>query len=170
MFPQTMVEMLHEAQRLLNVELKLPNPSPTFLEISQFVPSHLTFETDTDTLCSDDERNAHSSAPKRQAHAILIFVAHALQQLAKQTRKTPPSRETSSALLAVLLDIAVSRKEKLAEASLSYISRIADEAVRDALAVMSAMDFVNGVLTVIESGEASVSLMNDAILKGIDGA
>ena len=69
-----------------------------------------------------------------------------------------PDRNTSSALLRNLLDIAVAKRAQLAEATMAYISKTADDAVRDALSVMSAADFIAGALTVIETGEASVNL------------
>ena len=82
---------------------------------------------------------------------------HALTQLASVGQGPCPDRSTSSALLKTLLDVAVSKKAKLVEASMAYISKTADDAVRDALSVMPAADFIAGVYTVIETGEASVS-------------
>lgn len=110
-------------------------------------------------LCPrNEERGAQANTPKKQAHAILIFVRHALEQLASSSSRGPsPDRNTSSALLSSLLDLAVSKRARLTEVSLAHISSIADNAVRDALRVMSATDFIVGVLTVIETRECSVS-------------
>ncbi|EKM52689.1 uncharacterized protein PHACADRAFT_101069 [Phanerochaete carnosa HHB-10118-sp] len=135
----TLAEMLQEARRLIEVELKLTPEANTFLEATP-----------------DEERGSHANSPKRQAHAILVFVRYALAQLATGNRSTSPERNTSSTLLGTLLDIAVSKRAKLAEASMAYISNIADSAVRDALNVMSASDFIVGVLAVIETGEATI--------------
>ncbi|GJE92911.1 U3snoRNP10 and BP28CT domain-containing protein [Phanerochaete sordida] len=135
----TLAEMLQEAHRLINVELKLAPETSTFLEATP-----------------DEERGPHANTPKRQAHAILVFVCCALEQLAASSRAASPERATSSALLSTLLDMAVSKRAKLAEASMAHISRAADLAIRDALSVMSAADFLAGVLAVIETGEAAI--------------
>jgi U3 small nucleolar RNA-associated protein 10 len=148
--------MLREACCLIDSDLKLVPDVKTFLEALPYVM--LTTNTDAySSYRSDEERSGQSHTPKRQAHAILVFVRLALEQLSATNRSAPPERSTSSNLLASLLNLAVSKRGALTEASMEYISKTADSAVRDALSIMSAGDFIAGVLTVIETGEASVS-------------
>ena len=113
-------------------------------------------------MSRDEERSGHANTPKKQAYAILIFARRALEQLASSSNRGAVSseRNASSSLLSTLLDIAVSKKAKLAEAAMTHISHAADGAVRDTLSIMSAADFIAGVLTVIETGEVSVSVVS----------
>ena len=77
----------------------------------------------------------------------------------EQVSSTPSSLGTqpTTELLRTLLDIAVAKAASLAEASMSNIAELAGSVIEDALMIMSASDFINGVVTVMESGEATAS-------------
>ncbi len=51
----------------------------------------------------------------------------------------------------------MSKADALSIASMGNIAKTAGEAVSDALAVMSASDFVNGAVIVLQSGDPTVS-------------
>lgn len=88
----------------------------------------------------------------------MVFADHALKQMSS-TPTTLATTQPSSELISVLLDIAVAKAERLSEASMIHISQLAGATVKDALLVMPASTFVTGVLTVLESGEATVSII-----------
>ncbi|KIP06398.1 hypothetical protein PHLGIDRAFT_128310 [Phlebiopsis gigantea 11061_1 CR5-6] len=135
-----LTDILHEVQRLVAPEIKVSVDSESFLE-----------------SLPEEERASHTNTAKKQAHAVLLFVRYALAQIASAgTRGPTPDQNTSSALLKTLLDISASKRAKLAEASMMYISKTADDAVRDALSVMSAADFIAGALAAIETAETSI--------------
>ena len=102
---------------------------------------------------AEDERGSSSQGRSRQAQAIVTFASVALQQLASLPSAGSGS---SSALLALLLDVVVAKDEGLTEGSMDQLSNTAREAVAHALRVMPAKDFVSGVLTVLNSGQPQV--------------
>ena len=74
-----------------------------------------------------------------------------------KTSVSTPSGQSSSGLLAALLDIAVAKGDSLPSSPMSDIANLAKKTVRDALGVMSAADFISGVSTALDSKEATVS-------------
>ncbi|KAI0092311.1 armadillo-type protein [Irpex rosettiformis] len=131
------VDMLQESSRLLESDLQLTSSQKIFLE-----PSPL-----------DDERGSSSHLPRRQAQAVVTFVSLGLRQIIS----APSSGSgTTGIILSLLLDIAVAKKEALVRASMDQLANIARDAISDVLRVMSAKDFVLGVLTVVESGQSEI--------------
>ncbi|KAI0692328.1 hypothetical protein BC835DRAFT_1416622 [Cytidiella melzeri] len=133
---EAFVEMLQESCRLLESELQEAPDTRTFLEPAPF----------------DDERGSSSQIRRRQAQAVVTFVSLGLRQLSS-TPLTGSGAGSGSAILALLLDVAVTTEDQLTQASMDQLSSIARSAINNALRVMSAKDFVMGVLKVVESGK-----------------
>lgn len=105
-------------------------------------------------LSRDEERSAQPSV-KRQAAALLTFVAQALKQLLL-TPASPNTAHSNAELLPILLDIAVSKVDRLATAGMENINTLAGDIVKDALQVMPAANFFTGVLSALNSGNTNV--------------
>ncbi|KAJ3530702.1 hypothetical protein NM688_g7673 [Phlebia brevispora] len=135
---QTVVETLRETQRLIELALEPTSDVKTFTEIQQ-----------------DEERSAQSQIIKRQALALLIFVAHALKQMSL-TPAPAGEGQSHTELLSSLLDIAVAKTERLTASGMDSISGFARETVRDALLVMPASNFVASILVALSSGEPTI--------------
>lgn len=103
---------------------------------------------------SDDERSGSATAPKRQAQAILTFASLALQQMPVASSS---SKDSSSELLAILLDISVTKEARLAQVSLDQVCIIAREAIAHTLRKVAAKDFILGVHKVLDTGKPTVS-------------
>lgn len=84
----------------------------------------------------------------------MIFVSLALQHMSSNVTA---SRGSSSELLALLLDIAVTREDQLNSASMEAVVKLARDAIGHTLRIMSAKDFIFGVLKVLESDKTTVS-------------
>ncbi|KAI0712775.1 armadillo-type protein [Cerioporus squamosus] len=102
-----------------------------------------------------DEDQAHADvASKRRATALLVFCDHALKRLRTTALKhTETERTTSRQLLASLLTYSAVKPD---DESFVEIAAAARSAMASTLGVMSAPDFVAGVLTILESGTANV--------------
>lgn len=109
----------------------------------------------------DDERSTSSQSPRRQAQAILTFASNALQQMSSAHGG---GTESNSALLTLLLNIAVTKEDELARASMEKVSSIARGAIIYALKVMRAQDFIVGVVKVLDMGQLAVRISTPIIL------
>ena len=98
-------------------------------------------------VLSDDEHGSSSATQKKQAQAIMIFVSLALQQMASHPST---SRGSSSELLTLLLDIAVTREDELNRAGMGSVTNLSRDAIGNVLRIMSAKDFILGTLKVLE--------------------
>ncbi|KAI0070967.1 hypothetical protein K474DRAFT_1669523 [Panus rudis PR-1116 ss-1] len=128
----SLIEVLHESQRLVKAGSDLSLKNQTFLELSP-----------------DDEPQEQSSILHRQAQALLVFVGAALEGVPPISNDTT-GQQLSSQLLSLALDLAISNggDANIAKAALSV--------VRNTLAILSAANFINGVVTVIQSGDVAV--------------
>ncbi|KAI1789700.1 hypothetical protein LXA43DRAFT_1019967 [Ganoderma leucocontextum] len=124
------VQLVHEVQRLaLNDD-----------------PSVHPFLEDT----SDDEQAHADQAAKRRATALLLFCDHALKRIrATSLARSEQERATSRELLALLLATSTAKPE---DASFGEIADAARSAMASTLGVMSAPDFIVGIMTILESG------------------
>lgn len=130
----TLVEILREAHRLTKAAANPDGSVQTFLE-----------------LPSDDEHTEPATTMQRQAQALLIFVGQAIRTVpsAPFTDDTP-AHSYSADLLSLTLDLAVSKNV------ISSIADTARSAIKDILSSMTAIDFVLGVFTILQSGEPTV--------------
>ena len=98
---------------------------------------------------------AHADqAAKRRAAALLVFCDHALKRLrTTSVAKSDKERETGQKLLALLLATSTAKPE---DTSFVEIGDAARSAMASALGVMSAPDFVAGILSILESGSPQV--------------
>lgn len=76
--------------------------------------------------------------------------------LQQMSTASSPGSDSTATILSLLLDLAVAKKDALAQASMDQLASIAHGAVSDTLKIMSAKDFVHGVLAVVESGQPQV--------------
>ncbi len=106
--------------------------------------------------CSDDDEQAHADlAAKRRATALLVFCDHALKRLqASSLARSDNERAISQELLVSLLAVST---EKRNDPSYVEVAAAARTGMVSTLGVMSASDFVAGVLTMLESGSVHVS-------------
>ncbi|TBU55148.1 armadillo-type protein [Dichomitus squalens] len=99
---------------------------------------------------SDDEQAHADQAANRRATALLIFCDHALGRLRKTSlRHSEKERKTGQELLSLLLNASTAKPE---DAAYVEIASAARSAMASTLGVMSAPDFIAGILTVLESG------------------
>ncbi|PIL25975.1 hypothetical protein GSI_11729 [Ganoderma sinense ZZ0214-1] len=99
---------------------------------------------------SDDEQAHADQAAKRRAIALLVFCDHALKCLRTTSlARSDKERETSQELLGLLLATSTARPE---DASFSEVADAARSAMASTLGVMSAPDFMAGIVSILESG------------------
>ena len=111
-------------------------------------------DANTHHVRRDEERSAQPSV-KKQTAALLIFIAHALKQLLL-TPTSGSTEHSTTELLPLLLDIAVSKAELLSAAGMENIPTLAGDVVKDALRVMPAANFIAGILVALGSGDNNV--------------
>lgn len=102
--------------------------------------------------CSDDDSSSTVSVIRRQAVSLLSFAGHALRIMSitpEESGLSPASR-----IITLLLELAASKDTQTPGDDVVKLARTATE---NALRAMSAKDFVEGVLTVLQSS-ASVSI------------
>ena len=104
---------------------------------------------------SDDEPAHADIASKRRATALLVFCDHALKRLrSTSVAQSEEERATSQELLISLLAVATAKQN---DDSYSEVVAAASTSMASALGVMSATDFVAGILTMLQSGSTNVS-------------
>lgn len=94
-------------------------------------------------------------AAKRRATALLVFCTHALRRLSTSAlTHSEKERATSQELLTLLLTVSTAKPDDAAYREVAVTARTVMTCTLD---VMSASDFVVGILTMLESGSAHVS-------------
>lgn len=83
----------------------------------------------------------------------MIFISLTLQQMAASPAAGMGS---SSDVLTLLLDIAVTREDQLKSANMEPVLKLARDAIGDTLRIMTAKDFVLGLVKVLESEQTMV--------------
>ncbi|KAI0742763.1 hypothetical protein C8Q80DRAFT_1221194 [Daedaleopsis nitida] len=130
-------------------ELQLPSLVALVQEVQRLAnnddPSVHAFLEDT----TDDEQAHAELASKRRATALLMFSDHALKRLVGHTlAHTEKLRAASQELLVHLLAVSVAKAD---DASYGEVATAARAAMASTLGVMSAPDFVKGILTMLRS-------------------
>ncbi|KAH9893998.1 hypothetical protein C8Q73DRAFT_694035 [Cubamyces lactineus] len=127
------VELLHEVQRLVDS----PAASEPFLEDAP-----------------DDGHPHAGTTSRRRAVALIVFCDHALQRLRSTTLVTSEEERTQSkTLLALLLAVATSHTD---DASYAEVATAARSAMSSVLSILSAPDFVVGILMILQSSSPNV--------------
>ncbi|RPD60690.1 hypothetical protein L227DRAFT_501246 [Lentinus tigrinus ALCF2SS1-6] len=103
---------------------------------------------------TEEDKTQADIASKRRATALLVFCDHALKRL-RTTVLTHNEKErtTSRQLLISLLTFSAAKPD---DESYVDVAAAARSAMASTLGVMSAPDFISGVLTILESGTANV--------------
>ncbi|KAI0354312.1 hypothetical protein OH77DRAFT_530067 [Trametes cingulata] len=127
------VELVHEVGRLAEVG---ESSNPPFLE---------------DT--PDDEHPHAETSAKKRTVALLVFCDHALRSLReKALASSEEERAHTKTLLAMLLGIATARAN---DASYVDVAATARLVMTSTLGIMSAPDFVAGILTILQSSSTN---------------
>ncbi|PCH43122.1 hypothetical protein WOLCODRAFT_121527 [Wolfiporia cocos MD-104 SS10] len=136
---KVLAEVLCETQRLVMVD-------PGSNQIQSFLTIH-----------SDEEQSRPASAiSRRRALGLIVFCDHALKALPAQSySKTGEGDVSSTELLSLLLRIAVMKES---DDAFNQIATAARAAMTSTLRIMSAADFVAGVLALVHSGEARIQI------------
>ncbi|KAG5637085.1 hypothetical protein H0H81_005818 [Sphagnurus paluster] len=134
---RTLTSILKESQRLANRVTNPESTQPTFLEAS-----------------TDEEPTAAATTiTRRRALALITFVGNAL--------KPPSSGSTASEeelreLVAALISLSSLGSGTTSDRKVDDICQAARATLNKALSVMAASDFINGVLSMIESEDSLV--------------
>ncbi|KAJ8482003.1 hypothetical protein ONZ51_g5640 [Trametes cubensis] len=127
------IELLHEVQRLV----ESPASSEPFLEDAP-----------------DDGHPHAETSSKRRAVALIVFCDHALQRLRSSTLTTSEEERTQSkTLLALLLAVATAHAD---DASYAEVATAARSTMSSVLRILSAPDFVAGILMILQSSSSNV--------------
>ncbi|KAI0776755.1 hypothetical protein BD413DRAFT_469201 [Trametes elegans] len=101
----------------------------------------------------DDEHPHAETTAKRRAVALLVFCDHALRRLRTSALATSDEeRAQSKALLALLLGVATASSDDPSHAEVAAAAR---SAMSSTLGIMSAPDFVAGILTILHSSSTN---------------
>ncbi|TFK37695.1 hypothetical protein BDQ12DRAFT_685121 [Crucibulum laeve] len=137
-----LVEILSEAQRLAS---RVTNP-----------------ETKQTTFLDGTNDTEHATSPslltKRRAQALVIFVGYALKSSTLETTDVSEERTTINPLVSHLIALAVLPEGTNSDGKVGDIVQAARFAVSRALGVMSAVDFVDAVLSMLETDDKNVQL------------
>lgn len=151
---QLLLELLGEVHRLVSQDAGVELHLPTFLDVAPSVSFEFVCIA-SDILCRDDEQNDHAPAnSKRRAIALLVYCDHVLrQQSVISSPKGHRERTASSELLASLLPLAINADNS----GSNDVATAARAVMASTLRVMSATDFLDGVLSLVTSADANVS-------------
>lgn len=101
-----------------------------------------------------------SAVLRRRAHALIIFVGSALKPSAHvqapASSTEPPGGRAISNLVSALIALATLQGGPNTENGMDDISQAARASLNQALGVMSAVDFISAVLSMVESGDQVV--------------
>ncbi|RDB23790.1 U3 small nucleolar RNA-associated protein 10 [Hypsizygus marmoreus] len=134
---RTLTTMLHESQRLVDRIVHPELIQPTFLELAR----------------DEDPTTASLTVLRRRAQAIIIFVGLTMK---RPTVDASASEEEMSRLVAALISLATIQVGPGSEGKVEEISLAGRSSLNRALSVMSASDFVNAVLSMLESRDLMV--------------
>lgn len=106
---------------------------------------------------SEDEHPHAETSSKRRAAALLMFCDHALRRLRTTALVSSEQEHASSkTLLALLLEVATAHTNDAAYAEITAAAR---SAMNSTLGIMSAPDFVAGILTILQSSSTIVCVV-----------
>ncbi|KAI0830231.1 hypothetical protein BC628DRAFT_1357002 [Trametes gibbosa] len=127
------LELIHEVERLTQSN---SSSTPLFLENAP-----------------DDEHPHAETLSMRRAVSLLVFCDHALQRLRATSLATTEQERTSvKALLSSLLGVTTAHST---DASYMEVATAARSAMNSTLGIMSAPDFVMGILTILQSSSSN---------------
>lgn len=107
-------------------------------------------------MCRDEDPTATSlTLLRRRAQALVVFVGHALKAL---TNSSTSTEGEMTKLVAALLALATLQTGLNSERKVDEICQAARASLNKALSVMAASDFINGVLSMLASGDKLVRL------------
>ncbi|KAG6866337.1 hypothetical protein C0991_005804 [Blastosporella zonata] len=134
---RVLTTLLQESKRLADRILHPDNVQPTFLEVS-----------------SEDASNTSlTTLLRRRSQALILFVASALKPPAPGSTA---SKEELSSLVGSLISLATLPVGTNPEAKIDEMCQAARTCLNKALSIMAASDFINGVLSMIESRDELV--------------
>ncbi|KAF8192665.1 hypothetical protein K438DRAFT_2017867 [Mycena galopus ATCC 62051] len=136
-----LTEILREAQRLTARVADPENLDPSLL----------------DTLPDDDQPQALIAALKRRAQALVVFVGYAIKMFPSTVADaTVLEGGAMSNLVSLLIALATTRGGSTPDTRIEDISQAARTSLKKALGCMSAVDFIDAVLSILQSGDPQV--------------
>ncbi|KAJ6578862.1 hypothetical protein DFH09DRAFT_980162 [Mycena vulgaris] len=138
-----LTEVLREAQRLT-----ARAADPENLESSLL-----------DTSPDEDQLQPSAAAFKRRAQALVVFVGYAMKlssSTATEVTVTIPDGGAMSNLVSLLISLATARGGSSPDTRVEDISHAARVSLSKALGCMSAVDFIDAVLSILKSGDSRV--------------
>ncbi|KAJ7740997.1 hypothetical protein B0H14DRAFT_3515417 [Mycena olivaceomarginata] len=136
-----LTEILREAQRLTTRAADPENLEPSLL----------------DTLPDDDQPQSFAATFKRRAQALVIFVGYAMKMSPSAVvHVAVPEDGATSNLVSLLIALATARGGSTPDTRTEDISQAARTSLSKALGCMSAVDFVDSVLFILQSGDSRV--------------
>ncbi|KAJ7042839.1 hypothetical protein C8F04DRAFT_1251651 [Mycena alexandri] len=136
-----LTEVLREAQRLTARAADPENLEPSLL----------------DTSPDDDQLQPSAAAFKRRAQALVIFVGFAMKMAPPAAAPVNvPEEGAMSNLVSLLIALATTSGGSTPDTRVEEVSQAARTSLRKALSCMSAVDFVDAVLSILQSGDSRV--------------
>ncbi|KAJ6554556.1 armadillo-type protein [Mycena capillaripes] len=136
-----LIEVLREAQRLTVRAADPENLEPSLL----------------DTSPDDDQLQPSSAAFKRRAQALVVFVGYAMKMSPSSAAPvTVPEDGAMSNLVSLLIALATARGGSSPNTRIEDVSQAARISLSKALGCMSAVDFIDAVLSILQSGDSRV--------------
>ncbi|KAG6888638.1 hypothetical protein C0992_007990 [Termitomyces sp. T32_za158] len=134
---RTLTTLLHESKRLAS---RIRHPEivdPTFLEVSS----------------EDASSTPLSTLLRRRSQALILFVGNALRSPAPGSTA---SKGELSNLVAALISLAALRVDTKPDPAVDDICLAARTCLNKVFSIMAASDFINGILSMMESGDELV--------------
>ncbi|KAJ7456907.1 hypothetical protein FB451DRAFT_1275210 [Mycena latifolia] len=137
-----LTEVLREAQRLTVRAADPENLEPSLL----------------DTSPDEDQLQPSAAAFKRRAQALVVFVGYAtkISSSVAQPPVTVPEGGAMSNLVSLLIALATAQGGSSPDTRVEDISHAARVSLSKALGCMSAVDFIDAVLSIMKSGDSKV--------------
>ncbi|KAF7307826.1 U3 small nucleolar RNA-associated protein 10 [Mycena kentingensis (nom. inval.)] len=129
-----LTEILREAQRLVARATHAENIDPCVL----------------DTQPDDEQQQPNAAVFRRRAHALVVFVGHAITTpQATTTEVIVPDEGSTSNLVSLLIALATTRE-------IEEISQAARTSLSKSLSCMAAVDFIDAVLSILKFDDPEV--------------
>ncbi|KAJ6464259.1 hypothetical protein C8R47DRAFT_1180243 [Mycena vitilis] len=136
-----LTEVLREAQRLTARAADPENLEPSLL----------------DTSPDDDQLQPSAATFKRRAQSLVVFAGYAMKMSpAAAVPVAVPEDGTMSNLVSLLIALATARGGSSPDTRVEEISQAARTSLGKALGCMSAVDFIDAVLSILQSGDPRV--------------
>lgn len=107
--------------------------------------------------CRDEEHSqSTSSVLKRRAQALIVFAGHALQTFPTKLPGDHAAGKAIGEIVSLLVHLATSQNLSTPDNNIDAVVISARSAMSVSLGVMPAMEFVNVVLAMLETGDTKV--------------